>query len=90
MCEKEVDPASELIGLVVKTILQEEMMEVASEMVKFRTNLSERMLSVGDEDFLESSVEVEGLVDGTREGWKVWKKKGEDKEEASFELLRST
>ena len=85
MCEK--DPVCILIGLTVKTILREKMMDVTSEMVKFRKNLFEQMLSVGDQDFFESLVEMEGLVDGMREGWKVWKKRGEDKEKASFEAF---
>ena len=67
---------SELICLIVKTILQEDMMEVTSE-----------MLSVGDKDFLQSPVEMEGLVDRMREGWKVWKKKGKYKYKASFEAF---
>ena len=85
MCEKEVVPMRDLTGLVVKTILQEEMMKVASEKVKFSKNLSARVLSVGDDDFLGSPVEIEGLVDRMREGWKVWKKKGGDKDR-NFEL----
>ena len=50
-------------------------------MVKFWQNLSEQMLSV------ESPVEMEGLVDGMREGWKVWKRNDEDKEKAFFEAF---
>ena len=92
--EQEVEPdqvdtfITQLINLVVNTILQEDVRELAFEMVKYRNNLSRKIMEE-NEEFLDQSVKMTGFPESFRAGWNEWKKNGEEKEETSFNIFKN-
>ena len=80
------DPVTEFIRLVVNTILREEEMELVSEMVKYRKNLSQRMFSKL-QDLEGKPADMTRFYESFKAGWQKWKKNGHQKEESSFAIF---
>ena len=78
----------ELIDLVTKTILQNEMTEITSALLDFRKNLSNCMATETDGELLNRPVQMVGIAMGMKESWKVWKEAGADKKKASYEEFK--
>ena len=64
------------------------MRELAKEMVKYRNNLSQKILEENEEQ-LDQSIQMVGFPESFRAGWNVWKKNGEDKKETSFNIFKT-
>ena len=77
-----------MIALIVKTILQKEMLEIVASMVDFRKSLSYHVLAEESDEVLNSPIQLTGIAKGMREAWKVWKEDGADKKKASFVAFR--
>ena len=80
------DPLTEFIRLVVNTILRQEELELVSEMVKYRRNLSQRMF-MKLQDLEGKPVDMTRFCDSFKVGWQEWKKNDEQKEESSFAIF---
>ena len=80
---------SVLIQLVVNTILSEEKMDIELKMLKYRNNLSDKILSMSEEEH-KKKPNLKGFFESFRAGWDIWKKDDEDKEEASFNAFHSS
>ncbi|KAJ7386057.1 hypothetical protein OS493_012391 [Desmophyllum pertusum] len=92
--KQEVEPdqvdtfVAQLIDLVTGTILNEEVKEVAKEMVKYRNNLSQKIMEE-EEERLDQCIRMRGFPESFKAGWNVWKKNGEDKEETSYDIFKN-
>ena len=80
---------SVLIQLVVNTILSEEKLDIELKMLKYRNNLSDKILSMSEEEH-KKKPNLKEFFESFRAGWNIWKKDGEDKEEASFNAFHSS
>ena len=82
----EFNPLTELIRLVVNSILRQEEEELLLEMIKYKRNLSQRMSSEL-QDAEDKPVHMSRFYESFKAGWKEWKKNGHEKEESSFAVF---
>ena len=87
--EEESISLSVLIQLIVNTIISEEKLDIELKMLKYRNNLSDKILAMGEEEH-KRKPNLKALFESFRAGWDIWKKDGEDKEEASFNAFHSS
>ena len=73
-----------LIKSVVETVMHSEVCDLSNQLNKYRRTISTRMLELHDEDLMEMA-NLQNFCDAFREGWKVWKSKGE---EEAFNVFR--
>ena len=84
------DPVTELVRLVVNTVVHEEVEELVFQMGEFRKHLSQQIRSKL-QDLEDKPVKVERFYDSFKAGWQEWKKNGHEKEESSFAIfMKST
>ena len=87
--ENPEDPVKELIRLVMNAVLRQEELELVSEMVKYRRNLSQRMFNQL-QDLEGKPADMRRFYDSFKAGWQEWKKNGEQKEESSFLIFMNS
>ena len=91
-CEEslEGDAIALTIKLVMEIILDREISAFSDDlkwqMVKYRNNLSEKLLEKLEE-IGQTPLCMGKFLGSFTAGWKEWKKGGEDKEEASFRIF---
>ena len=67
-------------------ILHEEVMELTSQMVQYRNNLSRKILE-NIESLDDKPLKIPRFCESFSAGWNEWKKNGEEKEETSFTIF---
>ena len=87
--ENPEDPVKELIRLVMNAVLRQEELELVSEMVKYRRNLSQRMFNQL-QDLEGKPADMRRFYNSFKAGWQEWKKNGEQKEESSFLIFMNS
>ena len=78
----------QMIDLVTQAILHEDVKELGREMVKYRINLSQKIMGE-EEEHLDEVIKIRGFPDSFRAGWNVWKKNGENKEKTSYDIFKN-
>ncbi|KAJ7365153.1 hypothetical protein OS493_007802 [Desmophyllum pertusum] len=92
--KQEVEPdqvdtfIGQLIDLVTQAILHEDVKELGREMVKYRINLSQKILGE-EEEHLDQAIKIRGFPESFRVGWNEWKKNGENKEKTSYDIFKN-
>jgi len=77
-----------VIRLVLKALLREEELALVTEMLEYRNNLSRRLLNRLSE-LAGQPVDLARFAPSFRAGWEEWRKRAEQREEASFAVFLS-